>query len=133
MLCAAQYAKTPYPASAATNAAGRQAAGTPDAAGGSTSEAQGGASAYFVDTLFRRDPANSAGAAAASTPMSTSDAAQSSTEATRILANAMTSGSLAPEDARYVGQLVAQRTGLPAAEAEKRVTDTFARMQASAK
>ena len=45
----------------------------------------------------------------------------------------MSTGTLSPEDARYVGQLVSQRTGLSQADAEKRVTDTFARMQAQAK
>ena len=47
--------------------------------------------------------------------------------------NGISAGSLPPEDARYVGQLVAQRTGLSQEQAEKRVTETFNRMQAKAK
>ena len=37
------------------------------------------------------------------------------------------------EDVRYVGQVVAQRTGLSQADAEKRVNDTYARMQTKLK
>jgi hypothetical protein len=50
----------------------------------------------------------------------------------RIMANGLGSGSLTPDDTRYVGQLVAQRTGLSQADAEKRVNDTFATMKAKA-
>ena len=39
-------------------------------------------------------------------------------------------GAMAADDVRYVGQVVAQRTGLTQQEAEKRVTDTYARSQA---
>jgi hypothetical protein len=45
----------------------------------------------------------------------------------------MRAGSLAADDTKYVGQLIAQRTGLPPADAEKRATDAFTRMQAKAK
>lgn len=38
---------------------------------------------------------------------------------------------MSPDDTRYVSQLVAQRTGLSQAEAEKRVNDTFARAKAA--
>ena len=54
-------------------------------------------------------------------------------EVGRIFASSMASGSLTPDDSKYVAGLVAQRTGLSQADAEKRVTDTFARMQAKAK
>ena len=43
--------------------------------------------------------------------------------------NTLRTGALSAEDTRYVGQLVAQRTGLTQQEAEKRVADTYARMQ----
>jgi len=36
---------------------------------------------------------------------------------------------LPEEDVAYIGQMVAKRTGLSQQEAEKRVTDTYARMQ----
>ena len=37
------------------------------------------------------------------------------------------------DDTRYVGQWVAQRTGLGPADAEKRVSETFARIQKNIK
>jgi len=91
------------------------------------------ADGYYVDTLFRRDVNVSAGSSTAATGPSNDDSGKGSGEITRILANATVTGSLSPEDTRYVGQLVSQRTGLSPADAEKRVTDTFARMQAKAK
>lgn len=51
----------------------------------------------------------------------------------RIIANAVSTGTLAVDDTKYVGQMVSQRTGMPQAEAEKKVSDTFARIQAKAK
>jgi hypothetical protein len=57
-------------------------------------------------------------------------AAAPSAEVARIFASTIRSGPLPADDVRYVGQVVAQRTGLPQAEAEKRVIDTYARMQA---
>ncbi|MEP7099806.1 MAG: hypothetical protein ABI781_04820 [Burkholderiales bacterium] len=78
--------------------------------------------AYFVDTLFRKD------ASATATP-GAGDAAPPVAEAARIFASGVQSGALPADDARYLGQLVAQRTGLAQADAEKRVTDAFARMQ----
>jgi len=74
---------------------------------------------YFVDSLFRKD-LNTA-AAATGAPLS---------EVARIFMNTILTGPLTAEDIRYVGQLVAQRTGLSQQEAEKRVTDTYARLQA---
>lgn len=88
-------------------------------------------SSYFVDALFRKD------SVAPSTPGSTStvvtDAANSPTpvsEIGRIFVSSMRAGSLPADDVRYVGQLVSQRTGLSQADAEKRVSDNFARLQA---
>jgi hypothetical protein len=43
--------------------------------------------------------------------------------------NSIRSGALSPDDTHYVGQLVAQRTGLSQQDAEKRVTDTYTRLQ----
>jgi hypothetical protein len=94
----------------------------------------GGAASYFIDTLFRKDDAE--GAAAKGTDStaagSSEDSAKSSVEVARIFANAISSGSVSAEDTKYVAQLVSQRTGLAQADAEKRVSDTFARMQAKA-
>jgi hypothetical protein len=97
----------------------------------------GSGSGYFVDSLFRKDPTASAAVtpAAPATAGSTgnSGSAVPNGEVARIFANAISSGSLSPEDTKYVGQVVAQQTGLPPADAEKRVTDTYNRMQAKAK
>ena len=131
---------------AATTGVGAAAAGV-KAGQASQGESDGGPAAYFIDSLFRRDMAAPAAAAPASAPTADATApvaatppmaastgpAPSTAEVGRIFARALSTGTLAPEDARYVGQLVAQRTGLSQADAEKRVTDTFARMQAQAK
>ena len=90
------------------------------------------AGSYFVDALFRRDlaapGASATGSAApvADTPVSTNSAV---VEAGRIFWTGIRSGALPAEDIRYVGQLVSQRTGLSQPDAEKRVADTFARLQ----
>ena len=44
--------------------------------------------------------------------------------------NTIRTGALPEEDLRYVARLVAQRTGMTQQDAEKRVTETYARMQA---
>jgi hypothetical protein len=52
-------------------------------------------------------------------------------EVGRIFMTTIHKEALSAQDVRYVGQLVTQRTGLSQQEAEKRVTDTYARAQAS--
>jgi hypothetical protein len=47
----------------------------------------------------------------------------------RIFVRSLQNQGMAPGDTQYVGQLVAQRTGLSQADAEKLVTDTYARVQ----
>ena len=83
---------------------------------------------YFVDSLFRKDMSASV---ATSAPMGASpeDATRTTSEAGRIFASAMSSGTLPAEDSKYLGQIVSQRTGMPQADAEKRVADTFTHMQ----
>lgn len=99
------------------------------------SDSSSGAS-YFVDSLFRTEMAGQTANAAtgsASTGATPSGSAQTTAEVGRIMANGLSTGTLAADDARYAGQLVAQRTGLSQADAENRVTDTFAKMQTKAK
>ena len=89
---------------------------------------------YFVDALFRKDASASANATANGTTNAPSGNADTSpaaaaSEVTRILMNSVRTGALPEEDVRYVGQVVAQRTGLSQADAQKRVTDTYTRMQ----
>ena len=114
----------------ATVAGGAAKAATTGAAAGAASEAgksggggsDSGPMGYFVDSLFRSPKATRSQAG------NSSEAATA--EVTRIFTNAAASGKLPPEDARYVSQVVSQRTGLSQQEAEKRVNDTFAQMQA---
>lgn len=86
---------------------------------------------YLVDSLFRKDVTASATAPAMAPDGGAS--APTNAEVTRIFVNDLRTGAMPSDDARYVGQLVTQRTGLPAAEAEKRVTDAFTRVQAKLK
>lgn len=81
-------------------------------------------SGYFVDSLFRKDAAGTdAGAATAAAPPSA--------EVARIFANAGGSAALPEADARYVAQLVAQRTGLSPQDAQARVSEVYTRLQTS--
>ncbi|MGM9480254.1 hypothetical protein ACS5PN_03575 [Roseateles sp. NT4] len=130
---------------AGTAVAGAAAAAPAAAAAAS---AAGVSPDYFVDSLFRRDAASPA--AAASVPGTAASAATTATagntampanqdkgtaptaEVVRIFANAAASTGLGADDTRYLGQLVSQRTSLSQQDAERRVTDTYARMQAKA-
>lgn len=79
---------------------------------------------YFVDLLFRKDI--NAAARDNLEPIS----AASRSEVTSIFMNGIRTGPLPAEDIRYVGQIVAMRTGLTQLDAEKRVSDTYAYVQA---
>lgn len=103
------------------------AGGAAAAAGAATSGGEGGPMGYFVDSLFRKDLSATAGGRMPGPAAESGDASLG--EITRIFANVIGSGALSPEDVRYVGQVVALRTGLPQAEAEKRVIETYARLQ----
>jgi len=116
----------------AGGAATTAAAAVPAAAGamksGGTASADNG---YFVDSLFRKDA--TAAAVAGSAPAGNGgDAASTGAEAARIFASGLEAGALPADDAKYLGQLVAQRTGLSQADAEKRVNDAFTRMKTKA-
>jgi hypothetical protein len=76
---------------------------------------------YFVDALFRRN------GSAKGTEAPERTVNKDSSEVSRIFMSVSLSAPLAPEDIRYVGQLVAQRTGVSQQEAEKRVSDIYAR------
>lgn len=78
---------------------------------------------YFVDMLFRQ-PADA--------PPATSDGAAARQEATRILVNGATTGTLPAADKTYLAQIVASRTGLGQADAERRVDETLAQVDAAA-
>lgn len=91
---------------------------------------------YFVDLLFRKNinAAASVPDVAGNDPMPAWPPKPippgSAPEITRIFMNSIRTGSSLPdEDIRYVGQIVALRTGLTQQDAEKRVSDTYARLQ----
>jgi len=80
-------------------------------------DGEGGPVGYFVDALLRTEAA-------------TGDAGDRNVraEVTSILLNSVRSGGdLSADDARYLGVLVARRTGMSQAEADKRVADVYAR------
>ena len=97
----------------------------------------GDAGGYFIDSLFRKDTTSAATGAqtlpattdATASGLAAMDVVNSSAEVSRIFLNSVRMGTLPIEDVRYVGQLVAQRTGIAQADAEKRVSETFTRMQ----
>lgn len=68
--------------------------------------------AYFVDALFRTDR-----------PAPDANDQSVRVEIGRILANAVRAGELPPADRTYVAQVVATRTGVPQADAERRVDE----------
>ena len=107
-------------AASAAGAAGGTAMTKPDAII-NNSEPMG----YYMDSLFRTD------AAMAKRPdVTEKETTASLAEVNRIFMHNLRTGPLPPEDVRYAGQVVAQRTGLSQEEAEKRVNDTYSRMQA---
>ena len=105
--------------------------------------------AYQIDTLLR--PASAAAApapraststppAAAAPSANTTSAAAANTpnsdlrgELTRVFARSIANGSLADNDRSYLASVVAQRTGMPQQEAERRVTEVYAEASRAAK
>ena len=83
--------------------------------GSDSSAADGSSNGYYVDMLYRSDNA---------APPDANDAALRA-EAMRIFVNDMRAGSMGPADVRYLGQVVARRTGISPADAEARVADVF--------
>lgn len=103
-----------------------------------------GVMGYFVDALFRKDPnvpapadpalADSAIAEPGTLPPPMPPArphrGELTAEVGHIFKNAILTGALPQEDSRYVGQVVAQRTGLSQQSAELRVNSVYGRLQA---
>ena len=89
---------------------------------------------YYVNSLFRRDAAAASVASASSSAAFVSSTTLSANaEATGIVVNALKNGALPQDDVAYLGQMVSQQTGLNQVDAQKRVTDIFARMQDKAR
>jgi len=109
-------------------------------AGMATPQGDDGRLSYFVDSLSR--PAVTASSPAAADLAATPSGAASSagmeqtsslnaSEVGPIFMNALRTGALPADDVHYLGQLVALRSGLSQQDAEKRVSETYVRAQAS--
>ena len=106
---------------------------------------------YLVDSLFRKSAAVTDPAVAVAAPgmamtpgvevtspaptasptMASTSSSTSTAEAARIFANSLATGAALPaDDVKYLGQVVSQRTGISQQDAEKRVTETYAKAQA---
>ena len=99
----------------AVQAAGSIAAGPASQLAGRATANATDPSRYFTDMLFRTDH-----------PAASGDAAASQAEVGRILATDALAGDMPAADKTYVAQVVASRTGLSEADAEKRVSDVVA-------
>jgi hypothetical protein len=92
----------------------------------------------YVDMLLRTDPAASTGAATplgqnAPAAQPASDPAAARAELGRIMAAPLRKGGeISPADRTYVARVISARTGLPQAEAEKRVNDTIVQAKQAA-
>jgi len=102
---------------AGANMVGGAASAATQAVGTAAGNTQGDEYGYFVDSLFRDDR-----------PVAVSDDAARGT-VTRIFVRSLNKGELAAEDRTYLAQLVAQRTNLTQADAERRVDEVYARTQ----
>ncbi|CAN7388480.1 hypothetical protein [Pseudomonas sp. GL-B-26] len=103
---------------AGASVVGGAASAATQAAGAAAGNTDGDPYGYFVDSLFRDDR-----------PVAVSDDAVRGT-VTRIFVRSLSNdGQLAAEDRIYLAQLVAQRTNLTQADAERRVDEVYARTQ----
>jgi hypothetical protein len=102
------------------HAAATVAGGAAQGAGQVVSQAASGVSAYDVDTLFRSDHQDPA-----ANPQSMN------AQATRILTSAIAKGDMPAADRTYLAQMVAARTGITPADAEKRVDGVIAQEKAA--
>jgi hypothetical protein len=101
---------------AAGSFAGGASSGLPSVAGVSATQSaeSGGPVNYYVDALLRSNPAASP---------NTTDLRAARREIARILTTGLRDGDISAPDRTYVAQVVAARTGLNQADAEKRVSD----------
>jgi hypothetical protein len=90
------------------------------AAGTSQGAVQANPSAYLVDSLFRSDHPNA----------NTGDQ-EVRAETGRIIATGIKNGDMPASDRTYLAQIVAARTGLSQADAEKRVDEVIAKAKAA--
>ena len=96
----------------ALEAAGTAAGGPSAQAASQATSSEGSSAAYFTDMLFRTDHPDASG-----------DPAAARAEVGRILVTDALSGEMPAADKAYVSQVVAARTGLSQADADKRVSE----------
>lgn len=84
---------------------------------------------YALDGLFRHDPAAPA-LSPANAGAGNGEPDTALPQVMRIFMHTPRAAALPADDLRYAGQLVAQRTGLAQQDAEKRVSNVYARVQA---
>ncbi|MGO4003841.1 MULTISPECIES: hypothetical protein [Pseudomonas] len=101
---------------ASASVAGGAASAMTQVAGTAASQGSSNDYGYFVDTLFRDDR-----------PAAVSDDAAHAAVARIFVQTMGNDGQLTPEDRTYLAQLVAQRTNLSQADAERRVDEVFAK------
>jgi hypothetical protein len=96
----------------ALEAAGTAVGGPAAQAAGQAASSEGSSTAYFTDMLFRADHPDTSG-----------DPGAARAEVGRILVTDALSDEMPAADKAYVAQVVAARTGLSQADAEKRVSE----------
>ena len=96
------------------------------AASGASSDENSNTLEYFVDSLFRGEPASFSGEV---TQQSREISEVPVGEVTRIFTRALRTGTLPQQDERYIGQLIAQRTDMNQREAEQFVSESFSEIQ----
>jgi hypothetical protein len=102
---------------AISSVAGGAASGATQAAANQASGPDG----YFLDTLFRKDQ-----------PDANAAPQDARAEAGRVLTRSISNGALDPGDRTYLAKLIAARTGISQQDAEKRIDEVIAQMQAAA-
>src|SRR5476651_757280 len=105
-------------AAAASNIAGGASSALASAAGVSATQPAGfgGQVDYYVDALLRSNPTASP---------NTTDLRATRAQIARILTNGLRDGEVSAPDRTYMAQVVAARTGLSQADADKRVSDVI--------
>lgn len=119
--------------SAGLKAGGAVAAAAPMAAAAMPAQASAQPLEYFSDLLLRaiQPVATTAGPPASAPADANTATTVNADEIARIFTQAMAAGEMDPNDTQYLSQVVAARTGLSPADAEARVTQTFAQFKSS--
>ncbi|MBN9536149.1 MAG: hypothetical protein J0H77_05460 [Alphaproteobacteria bacterium] len=124
----------------ATEATSVMAAGTAGGAGAASGSANGQSSSGPSGGAFSLNPVDLAVDRLVRPAAATPDAAAAPADTSfdraavmRTLSAALRDNALAPDDRAYLVQAVARRTGLPQAEAERRVDQAFAQVQEAGK